>query len=636
MTNSARLSGRPSSSAAYNVGDVVDSPDSAIKSWRYLGAGEWEPNDAVRYTMGPGGGIEVCVGDISATIPELTAAQSAATLAAAEAAFAPQIVTGYYYVRVGGTRTSGKSTADDWSSANCYGSLQTAINQNWTAFDEIVLFDEPHTISNITTNGSTAATGATLTVRSASRDPDRCSVVFTTGNTTAINLNKAGATYAYVFCGIRFSRTTTVTNDTSAFLALSQMSGDVVFEDCILDGCSVDSSVTLTRGIINASSTAGARELVFRRMQFRNITTKSPGGSVNPFIAALQTGTTVTLDNVLIEDYQHTTTGDGTCFGAVWSPNITAINVINTTLRRVNMIHESLTSAVSGPFFGPWCPITIDGLVVEDCTVTGASSGTFGVRCVGPYTIRNVRGRRCIGQRAAGTDYAIGGLVLAIGATAIGTVRDIEAEDCKSDYGPVIYASQGASMVAKSIRGYNCTARGEGIVYSGGWGDTHFVGILLAGCRSGTSGDVPEPTELTGAIYLHQHDTLATRDKTATVTDAILIDCDTAAANGAKTLACVNMNATHSLTCNVDRIYADVSGERQIRAQVGTGATLILTGANIAVRGGESGYFAPGVGTVTGTVQIRELARIGDGTLTAATIDRDLARAWTEAMADAT
>lgn len=58
MTNSARRSGRPSSSAAYNVGDVVDTPDSAIKSWRYLGAGEWEPNDAVRYTTGPGGGVE--------------------------------------------------------------------------------------------------------------------------------------------------------------------------------------------------------------------------------------------------------------------------------------------------------------------------------------------------------------------------------------------------------------------------------------------------------------------------------------------------------------------------------------------------------------------------------------------------
>lgn len=61
MTNSARLSGRPSSSAAYNVGDVVDTPDSAIKSWRYLGAGEWEPNDAVRYTTSPGGGNRLSV-----------------------------------------------------------------------------------------------------------------------------------------------------------------------------------------------------------------------------------------------------------------------------------------------------------------------------------------------------------------------------------------------------------------------------------------------------------------------------------------------------------------------------------------------------------------------------------------------
>ena len=71
MTNSARLSGRPSSSAAYNVGDVVDTPDSAIKSWRYLGAGEWEPNDAVRYTTGPGGEVEILPEAVRAAIAAL-------------------------------------------------------------------------------------------------------------------------------------------------------------------------------------------------------------------------------------------------------------------------------------------------------------------------------------------------------------------------------------------------------------------------------------------------------------------------------------------------------------------------------------------------------------------------------------
>ena len=72
MTNSARLSGRPSSSAAYNVGDVVDTPDSAIKSWRYLGAGEWEPNDAVRYTTSPGGGNRLLAENLPADMAQLS------------------------------------------------------------------------------------------------------------------------------------------------------------------------------------------------------------------------------------------------------------------------------------------------------------------------------------------------------------------------------------------------------------------------------------------------------------------------------------------------------------------------------------------------------------------------------------
>ena len=72
MTNSARRSGRPSSSAAYNVGDVVDTPDSVIKSWRYLGAGEWEPNDVVRYTTSPGVGSRLLAGNLPADMAQLS------------------------------------------------------------------------------------------------------------------------------------------------------------------------------------------------------------------------------------------------------------------------------------------------------------------------------------------------------------------------------------------------------------------------------------------------------------------------------------------------------------------------------------------------------------------------------------
>lgn len=59
MSSSARASGMPSSSAGKEVGDIVQTPNAPIKSWRYLGGGKWEPNDAVRFTAtSPGGGIE--------------------------------------------------------------------------------------------------------------------------------------------------------------------------------------------------------------------------------------------------------------------------------------------------------------------------------------------------------------------------------------------------------------------------------------------------------------------------------------------------------------------------------------------------------------------------------------------------
>ena len=57
MSNSAKFSGKPSSSGPYAVGDVVQSPPgSSIAAWRYLGNGEWMPDDVVRVATGPGGG----------------------------------------------------------------------------------------------------------------------------------------------------------------------------------------------------------------------------------------------------------------------------------------------------------------------------------------------------------------------------------------------------------------------------------------------------------------------------------------------------------------------------------------------------------------------------------------------------
>lgn len=64
---------------------------------------------------------------------------------------------------------------------------------------------------------------------------------------------------------------------------------------------------------------------------------------------------------------------------------------------------------------------------------------------------------------------------------------------------------------------------------------------------------------------------------------------------------------------------------------------MTVSGTGNAFRGGSSTALSSADGTLTGSLgEIADLAQIGDGTLTAATIDRELARAWTEAMADAT
>ena len=62
---------------------------------------------------------------------------------------------------------------------------------------------------------------------------------------------------------------------------------------------------------------------------------------------------------------------------------------------------------------------------------------------------------------------------------------------------------------------------------------------------------------------------------------------------------------------------------------------MTVSGTGNAFHGGSSMAVSSGDGTLTGSLgEIADLAQIGDGTLTAATIDRELARAWTEAMAE--
>ncbi len=85
-----------------------------------------------------------------------------------------------YHVRETGTRTSGASQADDWTLANCYGSLDLAL-QNASAADSVLLYKEPHFLE----------AAATLTAFLGNQDLDgeasACNLVFMAGSQLEIN-----------------------------------------------------------------------------------------------------------------------------------------------------------------------------------------------------------------------------------------------------------------------------------------------------------------------------------------------------------------------------------------------------------------------------------------------------------------
>ena len=635
MTNSARLSGRPSSSAAYNVGDVVDTPDSAIKSWRYLGAGEWEPNDAVRYTRGPGGVVEVCVGDISATIPELTAAQSAATLAAATSALTPvltdviEYVQGYY-VKVGGTRTTGRSTPGDWSEANCYASIQSAVNQGWTSDDWIVLDDAAWQMTVVALATTTAVTGARLKMRSRSLDRSACSLRFTDTSAAGWRFNRADRSYGLDVRGITVSADPHTTTP-AVFLQVSQPSDALMtFTDMDFTDAAINypSNVSLN-GFFNAQiGSAGARTVRFTRCRFYGL-------SANVFAGEwFLRGLSGTHYEFIDCDFGLGTDPGAGITAAAHAPSSgfgggvgggVDITLTNCRQNGVTITSASVEDVACYPLFAVSGTLVIDGFEVRNTTVTGAAAGTFGVMAFGPHTVKKLHGYDCM-STPADTINSIGGLFTAFGEAAVGTAEEVVAERCVSDFGTALYWSQGASNTTKAVVAIECQSRVDSIVYSGGWGDTTGVGIVGVNCQYGTGSNHPGLGN-SGFLHAHNHTTLTTRTKTATYQHVRLVGCRNmdVKSDGSDTLYAHSRNATYGLNLVLHDIVADGVPGNHVSLDEGNGSTFTVSG-DVSLPGGDASVIYSGY--ITGTLNV-----LGNVTAFPRAPTREEAIAWARHVA---
>ena len=344
-------------------------------------------------------------------------------------------------------------------------------------------------------------------------------------------------------------------------------------------------------------------------------------------------GTSVVFERTKFFDIVHAQTDGASDFtGGIGLSGAAGLSFIDCEIDGLHYSHPATTEIAVNGFVRALCPLTVSGLVAKNVTLTGGNAGCFLLQAERSYQIENVRVENSYSQPGPAVN-SVGGAILSYGTQAVGTVRDVEIDGCVSDYGPLVYASQGGALDAKSIRAYNSSARVEGIIYSGGWGDTSVIGFLLVDCVAGLEARYGL-TDYAAGIYAHLHAS-GDRAKTVVVKHGLVINTVTQTENGAATLHLENNNTAFSMTATVENVAANAVAAQHALMVVGAGAAMTVSGTGNAFHGGSSMAVSSAAGTLTGSLgEIADLAQIGDGTLTAATIDRDLARAWTEAMAE--
>ena len=568
------------------------------------------PPVPVTAVTSPGGGIALSVGGVSAELPEVAAAQSAATLASATAALTPiltderEYIQGYY-VKVGGTRTTGRSTPGDWSDANCYGAIQTALNQGWTSDDAVVLDDGEWSMTVFSVVATTALTGALLKFRSRSMDPTRSTLVFTDTAQSGFRLNRSDRIYSYHIAGFTVKRGQAHTGTHAAYMAITTPCGDVLFSDVIFADAEISHPASAgIRGYFGIGhNTSSAKTVTFRRVKFSNLRWTGTGGKW--FATSEIAGDEVVLDDCEFADISATATGQAVGFSGGFVGM--DLDLHDVRVNALTMTHMSTAAQAHYPLFAPGDQktLTIDGLELRNVTMQGGACGAYGFRAEGAYTINRVRGYDCSSLPAQGVN-SVGGLCLAYGPNATGTIQDVIAERCVADFGTLMYWSQGGSGTAKAMVAANCSARVGGIVYSGGWGDCTADGVVGIDCQYGDNPYANPVSPESGFLHGHNHPTLATRNKSITFRNVRTVNCRNVSVGGYHTLYMHSINATYSLTAVVDNVISDGAAENQIGLMQNAGATFSLSGS-VAVPGGSTAIEVDGTITgglnVTGNVQ---------------------------------
>jgi len=428
-----------------------------------------------------------------------------------------------FNVTVTGTKTSGSSTPGDFSDANSYSSIKTAIN-NTTGSDNVVIDDGTYVELSTSNASNGPGGGATVTVKS--RNTDASLVTWDCSSTTAANLVVNDAVTNWDLQDITLTKTLSTPINNLDLIIRQNAAASTTLTRCVISGINVsEAAITNFQGLL-IDKTAGTFIIT------GGLTVSDITASINRLAALLHfKDTTTTIDDITFSNISITQGGAFIGTGLVLVADTTAHTFTHTgtiTATAVTIECTDDNGDITGGAVGVKSDATLNDIDLTDITVTmteGSCDGVgvflSGTTSFGSITCDNatlvVPAGRTQGSQ---TGRSHGGAVFMGLDGSVITGTRVVASNGTSIIGSGLYINGDCDVTLGSLMMINNIDSGYGTFYIGGWGNVIVNNILGTGNVIDNSSTIEGPTH-GGVIFAYLHES-ATQNRTVTINGAVI------------------------------------------------------------------------------------------------------------------
>lgn len=400
------------------------------------------------------------------------------------------------HVKVGGTRAAGNSTADDWTLANCYPTIATAMaGSTAVAGDEVILEDETHTVASMVSESLGFNGSFTIRGRTARADNTTAPTAIISGSSAsgALFIFNDGTNRADIeFRDLGFTKSVTHTDATRPVgIQTSQKTGDLILTRCWFHDVDVNigGATSWRLGMVNyASAPVAAARVMFNSVTFSNITGTFGTGNCSALFEHSNNSSLITYSYSDLKYRQITATFGGLFrLGATSSNNqikVVGFDVLGVTLTGsyasggagslLYLTPRVVTAGVEEYGSGYLRDVKMKDVLVTSHYVDAA------IVSYSHTDAKNILGINVVLDSTTHDETSgIGCLLAVFGANMLkkNNIRRVRAYRCQSKFGTAVYVSNGADAVVDTVWAEECRC-GNGVFYKGGNGDGYWSNLV--------------------------------------------------------------------------------------------------------------------------------------------------------------